>query len=936
MIKDLPYYQLEVSEVFEKLKTTQEWISDEEIKLRKQVYGENVLTELYHESSLKKFLKQFKDALIVLLMIAIVISVYLHDFRGASILTVLLLINACIGYFQEAKAEKIMQALKKMLNPVAKVKRDGKIIEVKTSELVPGDVVFVDEWDSIPADLRIIEEMNLQTNDFSLTGESSPVNKYIHAIKWDADVGQRNNLLYMWTTVATGSWYGIVFATWMNTELGRIASLSHQTIPECTTLQNEMQNISKKVIIWTIIVCIVLVIVVLFMHFSVNDAFMFSVGIAAAMIPEWLPAEVSIALSLASGRLAKKNALVKQLSSVETLWCVNVICTDKTWTLTKNEMTVRKIFLGGKIYEVIWSWYDAQSVVTSEEWTSFSKDFIQIWKHFFLGCFLNAHARVNPPDTEHQLWYAIGDPTEAALIVLAEKMWFDVDHVNKDYPEIYEFGFDSVRKMMSSIRTVDNKIFTYVKWAPKEVLEKCSLYYDGKIIRKITEDDKNKILESIDGLSGQAMRNLAIAYKPMDTPETKYSMENVESELIFLWFASIIDPPREEVAAAITAAHQAHIKVIMITGDYNLTAKAIGESIGLIKENTDLFMIDWDNIRQQSDIQLLKDMQHECVIFWRTSPEDKLRIVSLLKKNANIVAVTWDGINDAPALKMANIWVAMGKIGTDVAKEASEIVLLDDSFGTLVNAIREWRIIFQNIKKSAILAVASNGGELFAVLFSLFIGMNFGIPLAISAVQILMIDLMAELIPITALTWDPPEKWLMEAKPRDVNQHIFNKPVIIDWIWFGLLMWGIGFVNYILYFIFHWLSLHGINTAGVSYATANAVTYTSIMACQYVNIISLRTWPNETIFTSYFRSNKKLLRAFIISFVGILLLLYVPVVRDYLAFGSMRLVDWIFPLGAGVIYLIARELKKMWNRHRISQQTISVEAVTTTPVINVW
>ena len=914
MTKNIPYYQLEVSEIFEKLETSQEWISAEEVKLRRGIYGKNTLAELHHESNFHKFLKQFKDALIILLIIATLISVYLQDYRGAMILGILLFINACIGYIQEAKAERIMQALKKMLHPVAKVKRDGKLIEINVSELVPGDVVFLDEGDSVPADLRVIEEMNLQTNDFSLTGESSPVNKYVHAIKWDADVGQRHNLLYMWTTVSTGSWYGVVFSTGMETELWRIASLSHETIPGTTTLQNEMQNISKKVIIGTIIICIILVIVALLLHFSVRDAFMFAVGIAAAMIPEGLPAEVSIALSLASWRLAKNNALVKQLGSVETLGCINVICSDKTWTLTKNEMTVRKIFVWWNVYGVTGSWYDGQGNVSLDDIKDIDAWFKKEWNHFFLGCFLNAHAKINPPDAEHPLWYALGDPTEAALIVLAKKAGYNIEHEDVQYPEVYEFGFDSVRKMMSSIRKVGDETIAYVKWSPIEVLEKCSLYYDGKAIRKITQKDKDKILESVNALASQAMRNLAIAYKPMINAESKYTMEGVESDLIFLWVASIIDPPREEVAAAIVAAHAAHIKVVMITWDSDLTAEAVGKTIGIIKEGTDLCVISWDNIRQQSDIQLLKDMQHECVIFCRTSPEDKLRIVVLLKTNGNIVAVTGDGINDAPALKLANIGVAMGKIGSDVAKEASEIILLDDSFATLVYAIREWRIIFQNIRKSAILAVASNGWELFVVLFSLFVGMSFGVPLAISAVQILMIDLMAELIPITALTWDPPAKWLMEAEPRDVEQHIFNKPIIIDWLWFGLLMWGVWFINYILYFIFHGLSLHGINTASAAYATANAVTYTSIMACQYVNIFSLRTASNESIFTSYLWSNKKLLRAFLISLWWILILLYVPVIRDYLAFGSMTLSDWLLPICWGIFFLLIREAQKYFKR----------------------
>ena len=924
------YYQLDVDSVLDHLKTSKEWLCDSEIVLRRDIYGQNILTELHHESTFHKILKQFKDALIILLFIAAVISLYMQDYRTATILTILLLANACMGYFQEAKAEKIMQSLKKMIHPEAKVKRNGIVIEVNASELVPGDVVFVDEGDSVPADLRIIEEMNLQTNDFSLTGESNPVNKYTHVIKGEADVGQRNNVIYMWTTVAMGSWYGVVFAIWMETELGRIAMLSHQTLLESTTLQNEMKNIYKKVMIGTIILFIFMIIIALIARFPLKDALIFAVGIAAAMIPNGLPSEVSIGLTLASGRLAKNNALVKQLNSVETLWCVNIICTDKTWTLTKNEMTVKKILLGGVIYEITWSGYEAQGYITWSNGDKIDPSFIKDWRHFFLACFLNSHAKVNPPDTEHQLWYAIGDPTEAALMVLAEKVWYKVDNVDDDYSEIYEFGFDSVRKMMSSVRKVDGETMAYVKWSCKDVLDHCALYYDGKIIKKLTTREREKIMQSVDNLAGQAMRNLAIAYKPMRNVEVDCTMESVENELVFLWIASIIDPPREEVPAAMQAASQAHIKVVMITWDSALTAIAIAKKVWLDNPNEEPFIVMGEDIKQQSDIQLLKDLENRRVIFCRTSPEDKLRIVSLLKKHGNIVAVTGDGINDAPALKMANIWVSMGKIWTDVAKEASEIVLLDDSFATLVYAIREWRTIFQNIKKSVITNFAANGAELFAVLPGLVVQALFGVPIAILGTQILMIDVFAELIPVLALTRDPPEPWLMESKPRDVKQHILNKSVIIDVLFAGMLMWLIAFATYILYFLFHGISLRGIHTAWISYMTATTVTYTSIVFCQYVSLLFRRIWPNKSIFTSYLRSNKKLLWAFLISFIGVLILVYVPVIRDFFAFGSMQLVDWLFPIAGWLLFLVICELNKKRRRNKIRKSLATIDALPAT------
>lgn len=921
MTSKIPYYQLEVQNVLQNLTTSEEWLSDQEVALRHNIYGFNILKELKHETIFHKIMKQFKDALIILLIVSAWISVYLQDYRGASILWAIVLLNACIGYFQEAKAEKIMQSLKKMLHPSAKVKRDGKLIEEQASKLVPWDIVYVEEGDSIPADLRVIQEMNLQTNDFSLTWESSPINKYIHAIAGDVNVWQRNNMLFMGTTVATWSGYGIVIATWMNTELWRIAAMSHEAVPENTPLQNELQNIAKKLVIWSIILWGLLLVVALLSNFTLKEAFLFAVGIAAAMVPQGLPAQVSAALTLASWRLAKNKALIKQLSSVETLGCVNIICTDKTWTLTKNEMTVKKIYLWGMIYDVTETGYMPNGMVQRwrNEFVTWEKhlsneEHVQVWKHFFYWCVLNSHAKIHSPDEEHLLRYAIGDPTEAALINVAKKAWIDTDALDKKYPMIYEFGFDSVRKKMSNIRSVDGETIAYVKWAPREMIDKCSMIFDGKKVRPLAQKEKEHIIALVDNLASDAMRNLVLAYKVLPDGQTSFLMNEVEKDLIFVWFASIIDPPREEVPAAMEAAYRANIKVIMITGDASTTAVAIAKRIGLEKIKEQAFVVTGDQIKQKSDIQLLNDLQHRRVIFCRTSPEDKLRIVLLLKKNNNIVAVTGDGINDAPALKMANIWVAMGKIWTDVAKEASEIVLLDDSFSTLVYAINEWRIIFQNLKKTIISCITSNGGELFAILPSLLAKAIWAIPISINPAQILMIDLMAEMGPLTALTWDPPEKGLMEAKPRNVKNHVLNKVIIIDLIWSGALMGLIAFTNYILYFVFHGLSPWNINIAWISYMTANAVTYTSIVFCQYANILSRRAWE-QSVFTSYLWSNKKLLFAFAICLLGMLALLYIPVLTNYFAFGPLTLLDWLFPIWGWILFLLIREGVK-WKRRK--------------------
>lgn len=930
-MEKMSFYQLTVQQSLDSLNTTKDWLTTDEALQRQKIYWKNILKNIHRESLFLKFAKQFKDALIILLIVSMIISLYLQDYRWATILGVIIVINALIWYIQEARAEKIMQSLKKLLHPSAKVIRDGKLIEELSENLVPWDIVYIQEWDALPADLRVIDETNLQTNDFSLTWESSPVNKFIHEITWYVELWERNNIVFMGTTVATGEAYGLVIDTWMNTQLGKIANLSQDAKLEPTPLQVELENIAKKLTIWTIILWIILLAIALLAHFSVKEAFVFAIWIAAAMVPQWLPAQVSIALSLASWRLAKKNALIKQLASVETLWCVNIICTDKTWTLTKNEMTVRNIYLFNKIYEISWSWYEPNwHIIQNSElkiqnwWNEVSSEFINIWKHFFMCGILNSTARVNPPDSEHQLWYCMWDPTEAALITMSNKAWFDLVKLQSSYPKLREYGFDSSRKMMSTVRDVDGQKIVYVKWAARSILDNCTQIYDGKQIRKITKRDKDRILASIDYFASQAMRNLTLAYRILDSNITSMTMQETESDLIFLWFASIMDPPREEVADAIQAAYLAKIKVIMITWDYWLTAQAIAKKIWLSPQDQAILIIKWEELRKKTDIQLLYDLRNPYVIFSRTSPEDKMRIVWLLKKEHNIVAVTWDWVNDAPALKEANIWVSMWKIWTDVAKEASEIVLLDDSFATLVTAIREWRIIYQNLKKTILSCITSNGWELFVILMSLLSKALRHIPIAINPVQILAIDLIWEMWPLMMLTHDPAQPWMMEAKPRNVKNHLLNKKTIIDLIYSGASMGIIAFVAYLVYFIMHDISPFKLDTASILYMTWNSVTYTTIIICQYMNILSRRTGINS-IFTPYTLSNRKLRLSFVAWIALVLILIYNPFINKYFLFWPMQIIDWILPILWWIIYISIRELRKYIKRKRIQKQQIAIQ-----------
>ena len=911
------YYKLSCESTLSDLQTSFNGLTKEEVAIREKIYGKNILIWLHKKSFLVKFLRQFKDILIILLIASDIISFYLKDFKWVTILTFIILINAIIGYIQEAKAEKIMDSLKKMLHPNAKVKRNGKIVEEHSENLVPWDIVYIEEWDSIIADMRIIQESEFQTNDFSLTGESNPVNKFTHEIISDILLSERNNCVWTGTTVATGYAWCVVFATGMNTELGRIANLSQEQIPEETPLQMEMKNIAKKLTIGTLILWIILLIIAVIAHFTPNEAFIFAIGISAAMIPQGLPAQVNVGLSLAAAKLAKNRALVKQLASVETLWCVNVICTDKTGTLTKNEMTVKHMFLWFHLYDIDGDGYEPiGNILDSSTQNKVDPTFISTRKHFFNTLFLASNAKINPPDEEHMTRYAIGDPTEAALISLAQKAAIETEKMGKTYAQLHQYGFDSVRKMMSSVRVIDDQKILYVKWSPSAIMEKCTQIYDGTQVRKISEEDKHQIEKYIEETSNKAMRNLSFAYKPLETYDASLKRQDMENNLIFLWCVSIIDPPREEVAAAIQSANEAKIKIIMITWDYWLTAEAIAKHIGL-EHQTKIPLIAWEELKNISEIQLIKIIQTEWpIIFSRTSPEDKLRIVNLLRKTHNIVAVTGDGINDAPALKSANIGVAMGKTGTDVAKDASEIVLLDDSFHTLVYAIREWRIIFQNIKKTILACITSNGGELFVILPSLAMKAIWWLPMAIMPFQILAIDMIGEMWPLTSLARDPEQKDLMKEWPRDVNDHVINKPMIIDLIWSWALMWGIAFINYILYIFIHWFTLNTFTINTPYYTIATSITYTSILFCQFANILSRRAGL-QSVFTSYIRSNKALFYAFLISWVCMAILLYNPIVSWYMWFGHMKLIDRLFPVIGGIVFLLIREFYKYSSKKNI-------------------
>jgi Ca2+-transporting ATPase len=911
----LNYYRLESSEVLRQLDTRSEGLTDAEAKERFERAGPNKLTLANRESPLIKFMRQFKDPMIILLLASSALSAYLGDMRTALVLSALVLFNTTIGFFQEFKAEKVMESLEKLVVAEATVRRGGQTKEVSAAELVIGDIVYIEEGNSVPADIRILEDTELATNDFALTGESNPTRKFTHAMSGEVSLAERHNMAYMGTTVAIGNGYGIVVGTGMFTELGRIASLSQVTHTEPSPLQKEMSNIAKRVTQGTIVLCAILLPIATRGGLGFKEAVLFAIGIASSIIPQGLPAEINTALARAAGLLARDRALVKKLSAVETLGATSVICTDKTGTLTKNQMTVEQMLIGKAVYKATGTGYETNGTITDKKDQHLGMvDMHKLERFFQTGAFAS-NAHIDPPDNEHATWYCVGDPTEGALITLTRKAGIDPDAIRDQYEEVHEFSFDSARKRMSSVRRIDGQLIAFVKGAPESVLERSSMFEDNLKSRKLTHTDRKFLLDYNEEMAHQAKRNLGFAYRilPKNTDIKNFKLDDVEHDLTFLGIVSMIDPLREEVPAAMLAARQAHIKVSIVTGDFPTTAKAIATKAGLADRPEDITVVLGEELPKLSDVQVLQLIMKGGAVFSRVAPEDKLRIVELVKKHGQVVAVTGDGINDAPALKRADIGVAMGKTGTDVAKQSSEIILLDDSFATLIGAIKQGRTIFQNIKKGTLSCFTSNAAELIVNLVSLGVTTALHVPLALSVMEILAIDLIAELFPIAALGWDKADGEVMTNKPRNLRDHILNGRSILDLMWCGVLIGGFAFLNYIYFYYRHGDNPAHVAAGSLIHYQATALTYLTIVLCQLLNILQRRSVNG--LFTRYQLHNKQLWLAIALSLFCVANIIYNPWIAPYFRAGSLGFVDWLYAIGAAVIFIMIREFQRTTKHH---------------------
>ena len=859
------------------------------------------------------FLYQFKDVLVILLMVAAFMSVLIGNFNDAVIMGIIVLVNAFIGYVQENKAENIMDSLKKLVQSPSKAYRDGELKEIPQSDLVPGDIIYMEEGDKIPADIRIMEAFNFRTNDFSLTGESMPQEKNSDTIKKQAGLADRDNMAYLGTTVASGNSKGIVVATGMETELGKIADMTQEEDTSSSPLQLEMRVIANRIAIFAVFIGLALFGISISQGLGMNFALVYGLGIAVAVVPQALPMQVTVALSNGVGRLAAKNAVIRKLSSVETLGSTNVISTDKTGTLTKNEMTVKNLWFDGKEYELTGIGYEPKGGIKDSEGRELTKDQIGEIEIMLDAATMASNAEIHQPDENHPGWYAIGDPTEAAMVAASTKLGTRSPNEDEENPELHEFSFDSVRKRMSSVRQFgDRKVLT-MKGAMDSVLDVSkSIYRDGQMV-PISETDIEELKRLNVEYSQKAMRVLAIAYRELGEDEKDYVIEDMERNVVFLGLMAMTDPPKEGVREAMEKAHDAHIRTFIMTGDHAITAQAIGDQIALSKDGSPVEVVTGQELDEMDDDALKALMEKsESLIFSRVSPENKLRIVKILKSQDQIVAVTGDGVNDAPALKSAHIGVAMGGIGTDVSKEAAELILLDDSYSTMVYAIREGRTIYNNLKKTILASLTSNGAELSVVLLGLMGVAFFGWPIPILAIQILAIDLLAEILPLTALTFDPGSEDIMTSPPRSRKDHILSKDSMAEILFLGFVMGLLAFINFGLF----------IKRTGVAmtpehalYARATTLSYATIVSCQFMNVLS-RRYTYDSFFSRTFFTNKKILLSVVLSIGLTLIAIYTPFINSFIGFAPLSGLDWGFVAAASLIFLSFHEAIKAFKRSR--------------------
>ena len=900
-------------DVYETLGTHPNGLSEEEAALRLEQYGPNQLREVRGKPLVLKFLENFYHLFALMLWVGGALAFVGKMPELGWAIFVVIVINAVFSFWQEFKAERATEALKRMMPRKAKVMREGQTREVMAAEIVPGDIMVLGEGDAISADGRLVEEFELRTNNATLTGESEPVRKTSSpASDTSLTEVEMPNLVFAGTSVAYGNGRAVVFATGMQTQFGKIARLTQSVKTELSPLQIEMQRIVKIVaVLATLLGVTFFVLGTLVADLTVIQGFVFAVGIIVANVPEGMLPTVTLALAIGVQRMAGRHALIKKLSSVETLGSTTVICTDKTGTLTKNEMTVREVWVDGRRIQVSGAGYEPVGEFTSDS-QPVRPDRRQALELLLRAAALANNARLVRPSGDVGGWGVLGDPTEAALLVAARKGLVDEVEASSLERRVFELPFDSVRKRMTTVHEHGSGRVAYVKGAPREILGLSTSIATESGPRPLSTADRERVIATNDDFARDGLRVLAMAYRDLPSDAAEYTPEETERELVFIGLMAMQDPPRDEVSTAVDRCRSAGIRIIMITGDYGLTAESIARRIGII-EGPQADIVTGGDLNSMSDEQLAEQLAREDVLFARVSPEHKMRIALALKSLGHVVAMTGDGVNDAPALKAADIGVAMGVAGTDVAKEAAEMILTDDNFASIVHAVEEGRAVYDNIRRFIRYILTSNIPEI--VPFLVFV--MFRVPLPLTVLQILAIDLGTDLLPALALGTEPPEPGVMQRKPRSRTERLLNKSVLLRaYLFLGPIQAAAALSAFFFkYWQNGWRPGMEMASSGPVYEQAITMTLAAVVMTQIGNALTQRT-NRESVFKVGLFTNRLLWWGIIVEVAVILMLVYVPPLQQLFGHGPLGVQDWLLLIALSPVLLLADETRKYFVRRR--------------------
>lgn len=875
-----------IEQAVEKLASKATGIGQAEAAERLTKYGPNEIKAAQRISAWNILIDQFKNVLILILLGATVISLFLGHGIESIVIAVIVLFAVLLGFIQEYRAERAIEALREMAAPTAKVIRDGKEFQVPAREVVPGDIVVLHTGDRIPADGRLVESVNLQVEEAALTGESVPVEKHADPLSTaDLPVGDRRNMVYAGTAVTYGRGRALIVATAMQTEFGKIAQLLQTVETGKTPLQQNLDRVGTVLARVAFVVVAIIVALGLLRGQPFIEMLIFGIALAVAVVPEALPAVVTISLAIGVQKMVKRHALIRRLPAVETLGSTSVICSDKTGTLTKDEMTVRKVYVAGKTYNVSGSGY-APHGEFSLNGSGPTKPTDEL-RHILTAAVLASDAVLLPDENKDNDWDIKGDPTEGALVVAAAKAGLEKETLDAQFPRRQEIPFTSETKRMTTLHETAEGVVAYTKGAPEVILENCDHILTANGVKPLDDATRQEIVTVAREMASNALRVLGIASK------SNAELKTAQHDMTFLGLAGMIDPPRPEAKQAIVVCEQAGIRPVMITGDHPVTAEAVARELGLLKRGRVVTGAELNDISDEDFKREVEDIE----VYARVSPAHKLRVVTALQANHHIVAMTGDGVNDAPALKKADIGIAMGITGTDVTKEAAEMTLTDDNFASIVAAVEEGRGVFGNIKKYLMYLLSSNIGEIGLMAGSALLGL----PIPLTAVQILYVNLATDGLPALALSIDPPEKDLMKRRPRNPRTGIFTRPVV------SLMVAGGVWSTVINLSLFAWAL-----GSGRSLEEAMTMTFVSLVLIQFFKAYNFRSDRHSVLNRPF--ENKWLNIAILWEIVLLLLIVYVPALHEPFNTFSLPWMDWLIVLALSLTISPILEFVKWMER----------------------